>query len=390
MTALTGVIICLVTLALFGASAWLSRRGRDGTPRVEPDAFAKPEAAPWERAEGQDLTAPTSTEAPPPSIATELPAGARMRGEKKEDLCNGRIVEEVERGLQKIPPLPRALQLILRELNDAGSTAKSVASIVATEQVLAAALLRVVNSAAAGVRREILTVDQAVTYLGFSTVRALVLRLQMGGILQRVAAPGSAYDAEKLWLHSMAVSQVAEHLATRVRGTDPWLASTIGLLHDIGKLAINSQFPKQVQQLWQRGLGPADESFLARERRLFGADHAFIGAYLTARWELPSELVEAIRLHHLPSDESNDALRPDVLRAVCIVHVANQLVKYQHVYCEDMEIDIIRQDMLAALGFPQTLDALLDDKVKGVIDRATRIASAATPDPNDGKLARVA
>jgi hypothetical protein len=46
--------------------------------------------------------------------------------------------------------------------------------------------------------------------------------------------------------------------------------------------------------------------------------------------------------------------------------------------------------MLAALGFPQTLDALLDDKVKGVIDRATRIASAATPDPNDGKMARVA
>ena len=66
MTPLTGVIICLVTLALVGASAWLSRRGRDGTPRVEPDAFAKPEAAPWEREEGHDLTAPTSTEAPPP------------------------------------------------------------------------------------------------------------------------------------------------------------------------------------------------------------------------------------------------------------------------------------------------------------------------------------
>jgi hypothetical protein len=46
MTALTGVIICLVTLALFGASAWLSRRGRDGTPRVEPDAFAKPKQRP--------------------------------------------------------------------------------------------------------------------------------------------------------------------------------------------------------------------------------------------------------------------------------------------------------------------------------------------------------
>jgi putative nucleotidyltransferase with HDIG domain len=206
----------------------------------------------------------------------------------------------------------------------------------------------------------------------------------MGGMLQQRGAAGHAYDAEKLWLHSMAVSQVAEHLATRVRGTDPWLASTIGLLHDIGKLAVNSQFPEQVAKLWDKGAGPADESFLARERRLFGADHAFIGAYLTARWELPNELVEAIRLHHLPSDQSSDVLRPDVLRAVSIVHVANQLVKYEHVYCEDMEIDIIRPDMLATLGFaPQTLDTLLDTKVKDVIARATRIGGAAATTGSD-------
>lgn len=389
MTPAIVVIIALITLALVGASAWLAHRGRDGTTRVEPDSFAQPEQAPWEREGGRDLAAPMPAEVP--AAVAEPPAGARFRAEKDE-IVNGRIVEEAERALRKIPPLPRALQLILRELNDAGSTAKSVAGIVATEQVLSAALLRVVNSASAGVRREILTVDQAVTYLGFSTVRSLVVRLQMGPLL-RDPSGGGAYDAEKLWLHSMATSQVAEHLATRVRGVDPWLASTIGLLHDIGKLAINSQFPKQVEQLWARGAGPADESFLARERRLFGADHAFIGAYLTARWELPNELVEAIRLHHLPNDEPNDALRPDVLRAVCVTHVANQLVKYHYVYCEDMEIDIIRPEMLAALGFPQSIEALLDAKVKDVIDRATRVGAAAAEDgkgPKDRGLARVA
>ncbi|MGB7159085.1 MAG: HDOD domain-containing protein, partial [Tepidisphaeraceae bacterium] len=316
--------------------------------------------------------------------------GARYRA-TADQVVNGRIVDEVERGLKKIPPLPRALQLILRELNNAGSSAKSVAGIVATEQVLSAALLRVVNSASAGIRREILTVDQAVTYLGFSTVRSLVVRLQMGALMPSRGV-GGAYDAEKLWLHAVATSQVAEHLATRVRGVDPWLASTIGLLHDIGKLAINSQFPEQVTRLWDKGASP-DESFLARERRLFGADHAFLGAYLTARWELPNELVEAIRLHHLPSDQSNDVLRPDVLRAVCVAHVANQLVKYSHVYCEDMEIDIIRPEMLAALGFPQSLEDVLDAKVKEVIDRAARIGAAAAEDesaPKDCKLAYVA
>lgn len=388
----TLIIIAAITLALVGASAWLSRRGRDGGPIIEPDAYAKPEPAPWEREGGRDLSAPRAVIEPAPQ-ATEPPAGARFRS-STDELMNGPILDDIAHGLEKIPPLPRALQLILRELNNAGSSAKSVSGIVGTEQVLAAALLRVVNSAASGVRREILTVDQAVMYLGFSTVRSLVVRLQMGGLMPPRGTAGGAYDAEKLWMHSVATSQVAEHLATRIRNVDPWLCSTIGLLHDIGKLAINSQFPQQIKRLWDRS-GPADESFLGRERRLFGADHAFIGAYLTSRWQLPPELTEAIRLHHLPRDHSHDMLRPDVLRATCVSHVANQLVKYNHVYCEDMEIDIVGPEMLASLGLPQSLEDVLDAKVKDVIDRATRLGAAASTDNGTGagkdrQVARVA
>src|SRR5205085_7706773 len=122
---------------------------------------------------------------------------------------------------------------------------------------------------------------------------------------------------------------------------------TLGLLHDIGKLAINSQSPTKVAQLWRPaglvggGIGTGGESWLARERRLFGADHAFMGAFLAARWQLPDDLADAIRLHHLPPEVSLDTLVEPIRRAVEVVHVANQLVKYRHVYCADMEIDTI-------------------------------------------------
>src|SRR5687768_1672055 len=372
----TLLIIAGVTVGLLGASVWLSRRGRDGSNALDGTAFPEPTPAPWECDGGKDLASPIAVpEAPLPP--NEIPSGARIRS-ANEELMNGPIVEDIARGLEKIPPLPRALHMILRELNNAGSTAKSVAGIVGTEQVLSAALLRVVNSAASGLRREILTVDQAVTYLGFSTVRSLVVRLQMGTLMPSRSA-GGAYDAEKLWMHSVAASQVAEHLAARVRNVDPWLCSTIGLLHDIGKLAINSQFPQQVKKLWEKS-ERADESFLARERRLFGADHAFLGAYLTSRWQLPTELTEAIRLHHLPAEQSHDVLRPDVLRAVRVAHVANQLVKYSHVYCEDMEIDIVPPELLALLDLPTSLEDLLDAKVKAVVERATKLGTAAAAD----------
>jgi putative nucleotidyltransferase with HDIG domain len=254
-----------------------------------------------------------------------------------------------------------------------GSTARSVASIVSAEPVLVASLLRMVNSAAFGLRREILSIDEAVAYLGFSTVKSLVVRLKLGPMFGATGAKKSrGYSPEKLWLHSVAVGQTAEHLAKKVGGVDPWLAGTIGLLHDIGKLAINSTFPNEVEKLWEGSDG--DESFLARERRLFGADHAFIGGYLAAKWELPGDLVEAIRLHHMPTgDPAVLALAPDLFRAVCVVHVANQLVKYCQVYCVDMEIDIIPEPIMRELGLSADLEKLLDRQTRGIIEQSVRM-----------------
>src|SRR5437660_836656 len=77
----------------------------------------------------------------------------------------------------------RAVHVILRDLDAAGSCAGSVGDIVASEPVIGAALLRVVNSAALGVRRRILTVSQAVAYLGFASVRAVVMRLKLAQLM---------------------------------------------------------------------------------------------------------------------------------------------------------------------------------------------------------------
>ena len=191
-------------------------------------------------------------------------------------------------------------------------------------------------------------------------------------------APGSGcYDPQKLWVHSMAVGQVAEELARRCGGTDPHLALTAGLLHDIGKIAINSQFPDSVRELRKAG-GPADESFLARERRLFGADHAFIGSHLAAQWRLPDDLGAMIRLHHRPREQMLD-LAPEPRRALLAVFVANQLVKYAHVYCEDMEIDIIPGELMAELGLPVQTELLLDARMRQIVERAGLLGETVGP-----------
>lgn len=380
-------VILVVTAVLAAASVVLQRKLR----AHKAAAPAGPEPARWEKEGGTDLTAPAMAQpaAAPVTPATQPPPGARVRPSGGSPAAQA-IIGNVLKGLQEVPPPPGALLQIVRELDDVASSAKSVAAIVSNEPVLTATLLRVVNSAALGLRRQILTPEEAVAYLGFSAVKSLFLRLKLGQLFKAPRTSGRCYDVEALWGHSIVVAQLAEHIAKRSRRVDPSLASTIGLLHDIGKVAINSQFPQVVHKLWEPAGKdaddsdvPADESFLARERRLFGADHAFMGSFLAARWELPGELVEAIRLHHVPGDQLM-ALPEGLRRATFAVHVANQLAKYCQVYCDDMEIDIIQPAVTNELGLPNDLDKLLDESTRKVINRSAMLS------PEKPKPARAA
>ena len=352
-------VIIGITAAMLACSALIRRRYLP-PPHV---AMPPPEPAPWEKDGGQDLTMPPGG---PEAISIASPK-ARIRPAGAAGQISQALLDDVTRGLHKIPPFPQAVLQIMRELDAAGSSARGVAEILSTEPVLTATLLRIANSAMLGLNRQIVTVADAIAYLGFSTVKALLVRLKVGGMFYQKTASGR-YNQEKLWVHSMAVAQVAEELARRAGGADPELALTAGLLHDIGKIAINSQFPDTVGELWKPG-GAADESFLARERRLFGADHAFIGGYLATNWKLPDELTEMIRLHHLPGGPSPD-LAPMPRRVLFAVFVANQLVKFSHVYCEDMEIDIIPAAIMTELGLPSETEKLLDAPMRRIIDRA--------------------
>jgi putative nucleotidyltransferase with HDIG domain len=346
-------------------------------PRPQrPDPVPRPTEVVEEEIEepssNEPLTAPFDLKTMAP------PSGARLRPAGASEDSPPRLMDEVVKGLEKVPPLPQSLHLILKELEAAGSTARSVGDILSSDPIIGAALLRVVNSASTGLARRILTLHEAVSFLGFTAVRSVVLRLKLSNFLPHPKGKRQCYDTAALWLHSTAVSAVADVLAKRISHNpnlriDPSLASTLGLLHDIGKLAINSQFPDKVGELWSKR-NPADESLLARERRLFGADHAFMGAFLAARWKLPEELAEAIRLHHLPAGEMLEAVSPPMRRALVVVHIANQLVKYRNVYCEDMEIDVVTPELLAVLNLPPTLEELLDDQVIKAINQSTAIA----------------
>jgi hypothetical protein len=76
------------------------------------------------------------------------------------------------------------------------------------------------------------------------------------------------------------------------------MAFTSGLLHDVGKVAIDMQIRGDMRKQFidlANTSGPE-----VAEMEVVGYSHPEIGEYLCTRWNLPEEIADAIRFHHEP------------------------------------------------------------------------------------------
>jgi putative nucleotidyltransferase with HDIG domain len=340
---------------------------------------------------GGEPAAPTvlaqKLEAPPPDNAVYVvaPGGYRIRTPQTGDMGDRveELIPEVRAGLALLPPLPHVVTEILKEIQDSHSTSSSVANIAASDPALAASLLRMVNSAASGMSRKTTSVSDAISYLGFAIVRALVVKLRLGDALP-VKGDGIV-DAEDLWVHSLAVSYIADSLADRVTGVDKGFVWTLGLLHDIGKFAIISRFPDQAAQLrFAATQHDGSESSLQREARLLGSDHAAAGSTLAWQWKLPADLVQAIRHHHNPLAAWKPGDPEPLKKAMYLVQIANQLAKYCYTYSDDMEIDAVEDSVFREVGLPASMPQLLDHRTRAAVAKAIFFAEETTQRPLTG------
>jgi len=295
------------------------------------------------------------------------PGGYRIRVPKADDIHSsiGDMMPSIKEGLNLIPPLPHVVGQLLKEIQDPNASASSVGDIASSDPAMAASMIRTVNSAAFGLNRKITSVAEAVNFIGFTSVKSMVLRLQLEQTLGG-AAKGNE-DVEDLWIHSLVVSYIADTLARKVPGVDRGFVSTLALLHDIGKLVVQTQFPHEAEQLRGRS---NDESPLTREVRVLGVDHAALGANLAAKWGLPGDLVQAIRWHHCPERAFSSSDPKPLHQAMYLLQIANQISKYIYVYQDETEIDAVTDATFDLVNLQHDLTALLTPEIRAAASRA--------------------
>ncbi len=197
-----------------------------------------------------------------------------------------------------LPVMPAAAVAVMEETKKATCTAQSVAACLQQDQALSSRMLRLSNSSYYGMSRRVSTIHDAVIVLGMRVVRNLAIVASTYPFLQK-SLSGYGLDAQSLWAHSFATGVAAQTIAEKTRKVDPSEAFVAGLLHNMGKLALNIWIENKIVPLialCERESLPFD----AIERKVLGFDHADVGAHLAQQWNLPSSLVSAIQCHHRP------------------------------------------------------------------------------------------
>ena len=231
--------------------------------------------------------------------------------------------QEIIAKVGDLPSLPTVAARINAEIENENLSAKLLGAIIAEDPSLASRMLRLANSAFYGMPRQIASIERAVMVLGFDTVKNLALSISIFSFFQKGISP--AIDVIGLWNHSLGVAVSARIL---VALTNPRLAEQaflLGIVHDVGKIALISQCLSDMEEVCRR-VSQGGRSQEEAEMEVLGFTHQKMGSLLIREWKFPEMFVTGVKLHHDLPPVLKDCDEATVLltRAVC---VANQLAK---------------------------------------------------------------
>jgi len=238
-----------------------------------------------------------------------------------------------------LPPMPLVASRIISLASDPNTDTKVLERAILADQALTAQILKIANSSFYGCLRSINTVASAIVLIGFKGIKSLALAASLKSFYRRTSL------AEKmLWEHSIAAA-IAAHALSRHLCCQAEEAFIGGLMHDIGKTILNNQrnelFTEIVQTVYNEEL-----TFAEIEREKLGFTHAEVGGLIVKKWNLSTELEEAVTHHHSLSEI--DPLEVEILKFAALLNLADALCLYLGIGYRNPRQDIDFQTLASA------------------------------------------
>ncbi len=207
-------------------------------------------------------------------------------GEDQRGLLE-RVESSIHTGDFELPQL-RSVSLRLMDMASKPNTElREVAQLISSDPSLSSELLKTANSVLYAAREPAATIHEAVMRLGLRDLRSMILSISMrGAVLQ---SRSLQRYAKEVWRQASSVANLSRFIGPYV-GHDPDEAYLLGLLHDIGKVALLSMLSKE-----QRSQSDLASAIVGEVFRRY---HEAAGVAMAREWKLSDETVSVCGCHH--------------------------------------------------------------------------------------------
>ncbi|MBI5542637.1 MAG: HDOD domain-containing protein, partial [Deltaproteobacteria bacterium] len=231
------------------------------------------------------------------------------------------------------------------------------------DAVLAARVLKVVQSPFYAGRMSVRSLKQAVVRLGLKSLRDLVLDSAVNAKLFQSRGFGS--EMATVMRHSTATAYLARAVCLRA-GIDGEYAFMCGLFHDLGvaaALLVLEEMPEAQRQL-PGAIWPAISSL-----------HGDAAALVVRKWRLPGALEGVVRFHHqIDSDGITRQLTAAVRLADCLTGEIGLPLRVEG--SDDLESNGTTADQARdALGFDESDVAALRVEARTVLNHLAEMGA---------------
>jgi len=197
--------------------------------------------------------------------------------------------------VKTLPSLPTTVVAMGQAVMDDRCTVDRILGILAKDPPLSATMLRLANSVLYAGDNRVTDLRSAVLRLGFDAM----LNLGRTAAIIRNFRGANHLEPLRLWQHSVAVGMTAKGICRLLKNRSMEESAFLtGLLHDIGKIALDHCFPEEYAPV----VAAVREGRIGYEveAELLGFTHAEVGAMVAVNWNFSELLVEVIRDHHAP------------------------------------------------------------------------------------------
>jgi putative nucleotidyltransferase with HDIG domain len=272
--------------------------------------------------------------------------------------------DEIASATSSLKPIPQIALKVIRMIRNGDHEIDDLAAEIRQDQVISAKILKLANSVIMGIDAPIDSIERAVIVLGEKKLLQLVISAATEMLFTRSNPGGYSLCKGGLFHHALATAMTAHEISVFTGHGQPDIAYTAGLLHDIGKAALD-QLMADAASFFYRSLHNDGMDLCTAEKAKFGMSHTEVGGALATKWQLPGSLVRTIQYHHSPE------LAPGDRDLITIVNLADLLMsKFKVGYQVGGPNTEQLEQRLAQLGLGKTDFPAIIDRIPRTIFRS--------------------